>query len=118
MTRQERELLLSMDLMPHQSIQHAPAVQYQAESFLFYKLLLSSTERLYLSYAQVVEDQTVERSPYIQELLNWVELPTYHFKVDPTEELTQPHPSSYGRYSIERSKVMYLNRFNCQQSVN
>ena len=118
MTRQERELLLSMDLMPHQSIQHTPAVQYQAESFLFYKLLLASTERLYLSYAQVVEDQTVERSPYIQELLNWVELPTYHFKVDPTEELTQPHPSSYGRYSIERSKVMYLNRFYWQQSVN
>lgn len=95
-------------LLPHQYLLHINEQQYSQELLLTYQLLLKASESIYISYATNVNNLTVRMSPYVNQLVSLIKLPTYNFTHNLLDDLIRMHPSSFGSYVMEQNLVLQI----------
>lgn len=118
LNKEERERIAQLNLLPYQYLANNYERQFNSELFLMYQLLLSATDMLYISYAQVDNDQSLEWSPYIQELCRYYEFEPLTFKLGIHKELINPHTSAYGQYPMQRSLALFGHRLYWEHQIN
>ena len=106
--------LLQKDLLPHQYLMKLNEQQYSQELLLAYQLLLNASERIYFSYATSVNNQSMQLSPYIMQIVKQLKLPSYIFTHDLVSELEHLHPSTFGKYSMEQNLLLQLSHYLTQ----
>lgn len=106
--------LLQKDLLPHQYLMKLNEQQYSQELLLTYQLLLNASDRIYISYATSVNNQNMQISPYILQLIQYLKLPTYTFTHDLVSELDNLHTSTFGKYGMEQNLLLQISHYLTQ----
>lgn len=103
----ENRQAISAGLLPSQFLMNHVQQHNQQEVLLAYQLLLSASEKIYLSYASNIGQQSVKMSPYFEQLLKQYQLPlkTYSSLLDVTAPQTLAR-SHFGRFDMQVTPVL------------
>lgn len=112
LTQENREHIAE-HLLPHQYLMNHNALHSSQEVFLAYQLLLSARERLYISYAVNIGNQTVKWSPYFEQLIKGLELPVYTYtSLQATNEASKLSLSHFGRFPMQLTPILQKVRYH------
>lgn len=103
----ENRQAISDQLLPFQYLLNHIQQHNQQEVLLAYQLLLSASEKIYVSYAINISQQTVKLSPYFEQLVTQYNLPLKTFTS--LLNLTEPQNltiSHFGRYEMLITPVL------------
>lgn len=110
--------LIAEGLLPHQYLMEHVSIHNHQELFLTYQLLLSASEKLYISYASMLGSQQVKFSPYIENIAKELNLPirSYHNLLNekPDQKLSLSH---FGRYPMQITPILQRVRFYYEQQL-
>lgn len=103
----ENRQAISNQLLPSQFLMDHVQQHNQQEVLLAYQLLLSASEKLYLSYAINIGQQSVKMSPYFEQLITQFQLPlkTYTSLLDVSVPQTLAK-SHFGRFDMQVTPVL------------
>lgn len=104
-TREYRQAL-SEHLLAHQYLMDINQAQHSQELMLAYQLLLNGREKLFLSYAMTVNDQTLSMSVYLENILAISGLEVLRFSSSQLMDLNQFHVSHFGKYNLIKANLI------------
>ena len=119
LTQENRESIAEK-LLPHQYLMNHNNLHSHQEVFLAYQLLLSATERLYISYAVNVGSQHVKWSPYFEQLIKGLSIPVQtSTSLLASNEASKLNLSHFGRFPMQMTPILQKVRhhFETQSAV-
>ncbi|WP_315025388.1 PD-(D/E)XK nuclease family protein [Abiotrophia defectiva] len=107
---------LGESLLPYQQLRQSSQHNHSLELLMTQQILLSASDRLYLSYVAMKGQQTVKLSPYLQQLAKQFHLPikTYTHTLIHQNQVKLSR-LEFGRYPVQMSPLLQLVHHYSQQ---